>query len=420
VVLFSDRNQIPEDTSMTKLNIIAGPDKGQIYHLHEGCPLLFGRSRHADCQLKDLSISRVHCEVELKQGRVSATDLDSNSGTFVNGQKIGEVVLKEGDVVGIGDTQMLLEGATISEATTLPLPAEKSINLPASRMAELTGKKLSHFHIGPLLAKADSGMVFKATDFKTDKPVALKVFYPEFAQNDDEMRRFVRAIKTMLPHKHPNLVSIQSAGKTGPYCFISMELIDGESLTQVIQRIGIAGMLDWKYALRVALHIGSALEYAHSKQIIHRNITPQNVLVQTADKVAKLGDLMFAKAQEGALAQQITKPDELLGDVRYMSPERTAGATTLDGRSDLYSLGATIYALLTGRPPCEGNSLVETIKKIRNDVPAKPKKYQMAIPDLFEGTVMKMLAKRPDDRYQTAGNFLKDLEKVAKYQGVQI
>jgi pSer/pThr/pTyr-binding forkhead associated (FHA) protein len=161
-----------------KLNNIAGPGKGQIYHLYEAVPLLFGRSRHADCRLKDPSISRVHCEVELKDGRATITDLDSNSGTFVNGQKISESVLKQADVVRIGDTQMLLEGTTISEATTLPLPPEKSINLPASRMHELTGKKLSHFAVGPLLAKAENGLVFKAIDFKSDKTVALKVFSP--------------------------------------------------------------------------------------------------------------------------------------------------------------------------------------------------------------------------------------------------
>jgi serine/threonine protein kinase len=404
---------------MLKLSVFAGPDKGLSYRPDEAFTLLFGRSRHADCQLKDLSVSRVHCEVELKGERVTITDLDSNSGTFVNGQRIAEAVLKVGDVVRIGDTQMILEGTEVSEPTTLP-PPEKSINLPASRMEELTGKRLSHFQVGPLLAKAETGMVFKAADFKRDNAVALKVFFPEFAQNEDEMRRFVRAMKTMLPHKHPNLVSIHSAGKTWPYCFMSMELIEGESLTQVIQRIGVAGMLDWKYALRVAVQIGKALEYAHGKKIIHRNITPQNIVVQAADKVAKLGDLMLAKAKEGALAQQITKPGELLGDVRYMSPERSSGALALDERSDIYSLGATVYALLTGRPPCEGDSLAETIKKIRNEVPVKPKTYQLAIPDLFEGAVMKMLAKRPDDRYQTAGELLKDLERVAKYQGVAL
>lgn len=405
---------------MIKLIVTAGPDKGQINHVQEGCPLLFGRSRHADCQLKDLSTSRVHCEIELKRSRVSVTDLDSNSGTFVNGKKVAEAYLKEGDVVRIGDTEMVLAGVTATEASTIQLPPGASIVLPAERMTELVGKKLSHFSLGPLLAKAESGMVFKATDFKTDKTVALKVLFPEFAQDDDDMRRFVRAMKTMLPHRHPNLIAIQSAGKTGPYCFVSMEFIEGESLTQVIQRIGIAGMLDWNYSLRVAYQIGRALEYAHGKKIIHRNITPQNIVVQAADKVAKLGDLMLAKAKEGGLAQQITKPGELLGDVRYMSPERSSGATSLDERSEIYSLGATVYALLTGRPPCVGDTLVDTIKKIRTEVPARPKKFQMGIPDPFDGTVMKMLAKRPEDRYPSASELCQDLKRVAKYQGIKL
>jgi serine/threonine protein kinase len=111
----------------------------------------------------------------------------------------------------------------------------------------------------------------------------------------------------------------------------------------------------------------------------------------------------------------------LLGDVRYMSPERTGATTTsVDGRSDIYSLGALIYALLTGRPPFEGTSLVETITKIRQAEPVQPKKFQLSIPDLFEGVVLKMLAKRPEDRFQSAADLLKNLERVAKYQGVKV
>src|SRR5207248_885270 len=122
-----------------------------------------------------------------------------------------------------------------------------------------------------------------------------------------------------------------------------------------------------------------------------------------------LGDLALAKALEGTLAEQITRPGEIIGDVRYMSPERTRGTADIDGRSDIYSLGATVYALLTGRPPVEGGSLVETITKIRQAEPVRPTKYQLSIPALFEGTVMKMLAKRPEDRYQTAADLLTDL-----------
>ncbi len=405
---------------MIKLNVIEGPDKGVYFPLSEAYTILLGRSRHADARLKDLSVSRVHCEVELKGQRVLVTDLDSNSGTFVNDQRVAETQLKVGDVVRIGDTRLRLEGDHIAEQATLPPPADKPPVLSAERLGELTGKNLSHFMVGPVLARGQTGLVFKAEDFKNDRQAALKVLWPDFSHNDEDLRRFVRAMKTMLPHRHANLVSLFGAGKTGPYCWISMELVEGESLTQVIGRIGVAGMLDWQYAWRVAVHIGRALEYAHGQHIVHRNITPQNILVRTEDKVAKLGDLMLAKAQEGTLAQQITKPGELLGDVRYMSPERTTATALLDGRSDIYSLGATVYALLTGRPPCEGLGLPETIQKIRTEVPVKPKKFQLAIPDLFEGIVLQMLAKRPEERFQTASQLLENLERVGKYQGVKL
>jgi serine/threonine-protein kinase len=200
-----------------------------------------------------------------------------------------------------------------------------------------------------------------------------------------------------------------------------MEFVDGESLTQVIQKIGTAGMLDWGNALRVAIHIGRALQFAEQHQIIHRNIQPANILIQHSDKLTKLGDLMLAKALEGTQSEQITRTGELVGDIVYMAPERTRGVQgNVDGRSDIYGLGATVYALLTGRPPFDAGSLPETIMQIRNAPPVNPRKFQLSIPDMFEGVVLKMLAKRPEDRYQTAASLLSELERVAKYQGVTI
>jgi serine/threonine protein kinase len=277
-----------------------------------------------------------------------------------------------------------------------------------------------HYQMDAVIARGTTGTVFKARDVRDGQVVALKVLHPEFAQNDEEMQRFIRAMKTMLPVRHPNIVQILAAGKTGPWCYIAMEYVDGESLTKVIQRIGVANMLDWKHAFRVAVHIGQALEYAHAQSIIHRNVTPQNILLRTSDKVAKLGDLMLAKALEGVMAKDVTKPGELVGDVAYMAPERTMGAGHVDGRSDLYGLGATLYALLTGRPPFSGNSLPEVILKIRNSEPEKPKKYQLSTPDLLQGTILKLLAKRPADRHQTAAEVLDDLKRVSRFAGVNV
>ena len=107
-----------------------------------------------------------------------------------------------------------------------------------------------------------------------------------------------------------------------------------------------------------------------------------------------------------------------MGDLVYMSPEQTRGATEVELRSDLYGLGATVYALLTGRPPCVGATLVETIFKIRAEAPIKPTKYQMSIPAGFEGIVLKLLAKQPEDRHENAVDLLKDLERIGQFNGV--
>jgi serine/threonine protein kinase len=404
-----------------KLLVTAGPDQGQVFPLEEGQTLVIGRGKDTDTKFKDPQVSREHCQVKVEGGKALFTNL-SKSGTAINGKHLDRHELKHGDVIQMGTTQLRFQLEGAHEATTVVVPgspAPKHIAEKAEQLSELVGQSVSHYQVESVIAKGQSGMVFKAHDGKENRAVALKVLWPEFSRNDEEMQRFVRAMKTMLPIRHPNLVALYAAGKTGPYCWMAMEFVEGESLTQIIKEIGTAGRLDWRPALRVAIHVSRGLDYAQQQNVIHRNITPSNIMVQASDKLTKLGDLMLAKALEGTQAAQITRPGELVGDVAYMSPERTrGGATTVDGRSDLYSLGATAYALLTGRPPFDAGSLPETIMKIRQEEPAKPKKYQLSIPDQFEGTVLKMLAKRPEDRFQTAGELLAELERVAKYQGL--
>jgi serine/threonine protein kinase len=403
-----------------QLHVIAGPDEGKVFGLTPGEPLVIGRSQATNTRLTDPRASRIHCEVQLENNQVTVVDANSAAGTLVNNQRVMQQALQAGDILQVGETQLRLVDTTLAEQSTLapagPPSPKPAIKVPES-LTQLSGQTLSHYDIGPVVAQGTSGVVFRACDTRDRQVVALKVLKPEFAGNEG-VQRFVRAMKTMLPIRHPNLVALQEAGKTGPYCWVAMEYIEGESLTQVIARIGVAGMLDWRHGLRVAIHIGRALEYAHQQHIIHRNVAPPNILIQSSDKIAKLGDLMLAKALEGNLAQSITRSGEIVGDVSYMSPERTGGQGDVDGRSDIYSLGATVYTLLTGRPPFLGGSLTETITRIRQAEPVRPKKFQLAIPDLLEGSVLKMLAKRPQDRYQTATDLLNDLNRVATFQGL--
>ena len=408
-----------------QLVVIAGPDQGRNFALPDDQTLVIGRGEKTETKLKDPQVSRVHCQIQVQGGKALLVDAGSTGGTLINGKRVKEHHLRLGDVIAIGSTQLQYQVESTPEASTVvvgspPTPRPAGLE-KAGQLADLVGQTLAHFHMEAAIARGQSGMVFKAGDKREERTVALKVLWPEFSKNEEEMQRFVRAMKTVLSLRHANLVTLYGAGKAGNYCWIAMEYVDGESLTQVIQRIGAAGMLDWRNALRVAVHVARALEFAEENQILHRNIKPSNILIQHSDKLTKLGDLMLAKALEGTLAEQITRPGELIGDIAYMSPERTRGSTAqVDCRSDIYSLGATVYALLTGRPPFDAGSLPETIMKIRQAEPVKPKRYQLSIPDLLEGTVLKMLAKRPDDRFQNAKALLVELERVAKFQGMTI
>lgn len=408
-----------------QLVVIAGPDKGRTFSLAEGQTLVIGRGQASDTQLNDPAMSRVHCRLQVDGGKPLLLDAGSSSGTFVNGKNVPSHELKPGEVFQVGDTKLRLQLENVHDASTLggqPIAGQPRPAAPAAAapLHELVGKSLAHFQLEKILAVGASGMVFLAQDTQKNRPAAVKVLTPNPSESEEQRDRFIRAMKTMLPIHHENLVELYNAGKQGPYLWAAMEYVDGESLTDVIERIGVAGMLDWREAFRVAVHVGRALEEAGKHKVVHRNVTPQNILQRKSDKLHKLGDLMLAKALEGAQARQITQPGQLIGDVPYMSPERTRAQAALDERSDLYGLGATVYALLSGKPPFESDSLPELVKMVREAVPANPKQVQLSIPDLFKDAVLKLLAKNPDDRYQSATQLLADLTRIGRYNGLEV
>jgi serine/threonine-protein kinase len=129
---------------------------------------------------------------------------------------------------------------------------------------------------------------------------------------------------------------------------------------------------------------------------------------------------MLAKAMEGTLSRQVTQPGQIIGDVPYMSPERTRGPEGVDHRSDIYGLGATLYALLTGQAPFESTSLPDLIRMVRQDEPPKPKEYQLSINERFQDVVMQMLAKRPEDRFETPADLLSELDRIGTFDNLDV
>jgi serine/threonine-protein kinase len=346
---------------------------------------------------------------------------------MVNDVKVRRHELRNGDVVQVGSTRLEFRqrgtfgAAALAPESALADPATpKASAETAEHLGHLVGQELSHYRVGPVLAKGRTGLVFRGTDQRDGKDVAIKVLGPEFAGNDECVQRFIRAMKTMVGVRHPNLVALHGAGKTGDHCWLAMEFVDGESLAQSLRRVGLVERLGWRRPLVIAAQVARALELAASLHVIHRNVKPENILIRRADGVAKLGDLMLAKAQEGMAARAVTRPGEIVGDLNYMAPERTRDGATVDARSDIYGLGATLYALLTGRPPFAGKTLVETVQKIRNGDLVPPRNYQSAVPELFERIVLKMLARDPADRYLTATALLKDIEALARTEEVNL
>ncbi len=432
-----------------QLVVIAGPDRGMVIPLTEGKPLQIGRGPQPDVALKDLYVSRLHCRVELSGARLVVTDLGSAAGSFVNNQAITSRTIGDGEYLQIGETHLglrLRAHSRLDEATIAPpmsdepndrLAATRMLrpaatnpelpldvtrpatplkhatvpSLPAERLAELTGETLAQYEVGPLLGRGNSGLVFRAFDVKKKKTIALKVLWSEFTRESAEILRFIRSMRTALPLRHPNLVTVYGAGKKGPYCYIAMKYIEGESLSAMIARVG-GSRVEWRVALTFGVHLARALVFAHERKIIHRNLTPQNVMIRTADQTALLSDLFLAKAMEGGLAAHLTRPGEVLGDVRYMAPERLEGMSHVDHRSDLYSLGALIYTLLAGQPPFEGANLPELIVKVHSGGVADVKTFQPAIPDGLNDVVRRLLAKRPEDRYQVTAQALADLDLI--------
>lgn len=399
------------------LRIIDGPEKGREFEIADNQELVVGRGAASDTKINDPRVSRIHCRVMLKDGNATVMANEGAGATLVQGHPIDERKLQPGEVFRIGDTFIRLDDGD-TEHVTLGSEGPRTEVQPTTAVEKLIGTSFAHYRLDAIIATGNTGMVFKATDTKEDRPAAVKVLLPRVSSTEEQRDRFVRAMKTMLPIKHPNIIPIYHAGKQGKFCWIAMEYIDGEAMDNVIARIGVRNMLDWRQVWEVAIDIGRALQCAGQHRIIHRHLAPANIICRASDKVNLLGDLMLAKATEGDQSFDVTSPGQLVGDIAYMSPERTASTDAIDARSDIYELGATLYALLTGRPPFEATSIASHISMIRNQVPTPPKEYQISINDMFQDIVMTMLAKRPDDRFESADGLLTDLERVGRFAGL--
>lgn len=276
----------------------------------------------------------------------------------------------------------------------------------------MLGTTLQQYRITGKLGVGGMGIVYEADDARLGRPVALKFLPDELADDPDAVRRFAREAKTIAQLTHPHICTIYEIGEAGGRTFIAMERCDGVNLKTYLARttptdLQIAG---------IALQITEALEAAHGKGIVHRDIKPGNVIVSDTGmvKVLDFGLARRFRAEDsGALGLQgSTMPGRPLGTANYMAPERIL-QLPLDPRSDLFSLGVVIYEMATGRLPFAGTSPSQTVTNIMDHDPAPLRLLSPARPAALEAIVTRLLAKRANDRFQSSDELRQALLPLA-------
>ena len=272
----------------------------------------------------------------------------------------------------------------------------------------LEGKLLGNrYEIIEKIGSGGMATVYKAKCLVLKRFVAVKVLRDEFTTDEEFIKRFNVEAQAVASLTHPNIVSVYDVGHEGNLYYIVMELVKGKTLKEIIVEDGALG---WKWSVKIAMQIASALETAHRNNIIHRDIKPHNIII-TEDGVAKVTDFGIAKAVSNST---ITAFGTTIGSVHYFSPEHARGGFT-DARSDLYSLGVVMYEMVTGRVPFDSDTPVSVALKHMQEEPIEPIKIKPDLPQCVNDIIMKAMRKDANERYQTATEMIKDLELALKH-----
>ena len=283
---------------------------------------------------------------------------------------------------------------------------------PFSRIEELIGRQISHYKITRLIGAGGMGVVYEGVDLALSRSVAIKVVSREQGAVPGARRRLRKEARAAAAISHPNIAHIYEVGEAENLNYIVMEFVEGEPLDRKFKH----RPLDEHTAVDLAIQIVSALEAAHAKHIVHRDIKPSNIMV-TANAHVKVLDFGLAKTTAGAspeeLSVTVTKPGIILGSVQYMSPEQALGQP-VDERTDVFSVGAVIYELVTGVAAFQGQTATEILAKVMQFPPDAIGRYSNAVSPELERIIRKCLEKDKNCRYYSATELLVDLKNLRR------
>jgi serine/threonine protein kinase len=277
-----------------------------------------------------------------------------------------------------------------------------SVKVPDSKLSD--GFVVADFIIRDEIGHGGMGVVYSAHQISLDRPSAVKVLNQKYAKDFEFVANFVKEARAAARLNHPNIVQAYAVGADADIFYFAMEFVDGETMKQILKREKI---IPTDKAMSIIQEISEALNYGWQEQkMIHCDIKPDNIMI-TSKGIAKLADLGLARRAEDTQDDD----DEVLGTPQYISPEQLTG-DKLDIRTDIFSLGATLYQFVTARLPFEGNSLNEIARKRLTHDPIPPNKINKGIPDAVNQIIMKMLKRNPNERYQDCIELLSDLKKL--------
>jgi serine/threonine protein kinase/Tfp pilus assembly protein PilF len=293
-------------------------------------------------------------------------------------------------------------GTQIIDSEEKPLPTQ-TIEAPKEELTR--GSTLAdRYEIIEELGKGGMGRVFRVEDTKLKQEVALKLIKPEIAKDKKTVERFRNELKTARMIAHKNVCRMFDLGESAAAHFITMEYVRGEDLKSLIRKMG---QLSSGQAISIAKQVCDGLIEAHSLGVVHRDLKPQNIMIDSEGK-ARIMDFGIARSLE---AKGITGAGVMIGTPEYMSPEQVEGKET-DQRSDIYSLGVILYEMVTGRVPFEGDTALSIAMKHKSEEPKDPREYNAQVSEDLSQIILRCLKKEKDKRYQSAGELRKDLENM--------
>ncbi len=367
---------------MPSLIIERGPERGQIIELPLGSRFVIGREEGSEILISDHACSRRHCGIIEQDGVVLLKDLNSTHGTTVNGKQVQKKRLKDGDVIGIGETLFSF--------------------MEESRDADLVGRVVGGYKIHGRVGRGGMGTVYRGHQVALDREVALKVLSCRYSEDTTFINRFFKEAQAAARLNHPNVVQVYDVREENGLYFISLEMMDQGTVQDLATE---QGQLPISRVLEIARDAARGLMYAEKQKIVHGDIKPDNLMINS-DGHIKISDLGLAR-DAGELSSQ--GEEGIFGTPHFIAPEQALGKR-VDTRSDIYSLGATLYRLVSGQTPHDGSSVQEIVLKQINTTPTDICELRSDCPKDLRDLISVMMAKEPEERFENATDLLSALK----------